>query len=163
LVQQVLPDPDRITILAEAKSSTSVCPLCCQASGRLHSHYLRTLADLPWRGQIAILRVQVRRFRCITPACPRRIFTERLPEVTAPGARQTARLADIQRHVVLALDGTPGSRLAVRLAMSVSATTLLETLRRKTAAVPERGPRVLGADDWAWRCGGRYGTILGWR
>jgi transposase len=64
LVQQVLPAPDRLTILTRPTSPTSDCPGCGQASERVHSRYLRTLADLPSHGRIVALRVRARRFRC---------------------------------------------------------------------------------------------------
>jgi hypothetical protein len=48
------------------------------ASESIHSHYLRTVADLPEVGQLVILKLRVRRFFCRNALCTRRIFTERL-------------------------------------------------------------------------------------
>ncbi|MFL5282508.1 MAG: transposase family protein [Rhodopila sp.] len=102
---QVLPAPDCITILAAPTSSQSACPLCGAISGRVHSHYSRGLADLPWQGRTVVLQVRVRRFRCVSASCSRRIFTERLPDAVPPRARRTVRLGSIQCHIGLALGG----------------------------------------------------------
>ena len=137
----------------------AACPLCGRRSRRVHSRYWRTLADRPWNGRPVVLRLLVRRFRCGNTDCPRRIFTERLPELVAPQARRTMRLGQDQQEVGFAVGARPGARLAGRLGMPLSARTLLRLLH--TAPCPERpNPRVLGMDEWAWRRGRRYGTIL---
>jgi transposase len=158
-VVQVLPELDRVTILAVTKSAGSACPLCGGVSGRVHSRYTRTLADLPWQGRRVVLRMRARRFRCMTAGCRRRIFTERFAALAPPSARRTMRLGDIQRHIGLALGGEPGSRLADRLAMPVSGDTLLRLIRA-SALEPPAPPRIIGIDEWAWRRGLTYGTIL---
>lgn len=158
-VVHVLPDPDRITILATPKPLAAACPVCASLSASVHSRYTRLLADLPWQGRVVALKVRVRRFRCTKPACPRRIFVERLPATAEPRRRRTTRLADIQRCIAHGMGGKPGSRLAARLAMPVSGDTLLRLIR---ATPIETGPppRIVGIDDWAWRRGRRYGTLI---
>ena len=156
---QVLPGPDNVTIIAVPKPSQSACPLCGGVSGQVHSHYLRTLADLPWQGRAVSIQVRARRFRCMHVGCPRRIFTERLPAVAPPRARRTARLGSIQRQIGFALGGEPGSRLAAQLSMPLSGDTLLRLIR-KAELEPHPPPRVAGIDDWSWRRGQRYGTII---
>ena len=92
--------------------------------------------------------------------CPRRIFTEHLPAIAAgPWSRRTGRLGEIQRHLGLALGGQAGARLAERLAMPASGDTLLRLVRRIEPEEPAV-VRAVGIDDWAWRKGHRYGTIV---
>jgi transposase len=91
---------------------------------------------------------------------PRGIFAQRFGEdIVAPYARRTARLQTIVHHLGLALGGRPGQGLARRLLMPVSKDTLLRTVR---ARAPEARPisRVIGIDDWAWKRGHRYGSIV---
>ena len=90
-VSQVLPEPDRVVIMTRPKATLAGCPACDHLTGRVHSHYVRRLADFPWQGRRVELRVRVRRFRR-GEGCSRRIFAERLPEVAQPWARRTARL-----------------------------------------------------------------------
>lgn len=146
LVQQVLPEPDGIIVVTAPKASKAACPLCGCLSVRVHSRYRRTVADLPWQGRCVAVEIQARRFRCATADCPRRVFTERLPEVAQPWARRTVRLGDVQRQVGLALGGRPGARLALRLGMPASGDTLLRPVWR-APGLPAGTPRVLGVDD----------------
>jgi transposase len=128
-------------------------------SGRVHGRYTRHVADLPLMGRIVSLSLQIRRFRCPHSGCPRRIFAERLPAAAPFRKRRTVRLAEVQRSLALGTGGELGSRLAGLLAMPVSGDTLLRLIR----AVPvEPAPpaRIIGIDDWAWRRGRRYGTLI---
>jgi transposase len=147
-------------VVAVASTDTSAtCPRCGTPSDRVHSRYARTLADLPQQGRPAALRLFVRRFRCTRPGCPRGIFCERLPGLLQAYARSTARLTEAQRLIGFALGGEAGARLAEDLAYPTSPDTLLRRVKRyQGEPLPE--PRFVGVDDWAWRKGQSYGTIL---
>ncbi|MGF7212951.1 transposase [Skermanella aerolata] len=76
-----------------------------------------------------------------------------------PRVRRTVRLAEAQRRIALHAGGESGARLAHRLAMPVSGDTLLRLIRA-VPIEPAAPARVIGIDDWAWRKGQRYGTII---
>jgi len=150
---------ERITLRVAATPATAPCPACQLPAQRIHSRYLRAVADVAWGGVPVTLRVQVRRFFCGNTACPRRIFAERHPRLVERYARQTGiRRAALQR-IGLALGGAAGARLATALGLPVGRTALL-ALVRAVPRPPGEPLRVVGIDEWAWRRGHRFGTIL---
>ena len=108
-------------------------PLCATPARRIHSDYGRTLADLPWATYRVSLQLCVRKWFCRNRACPRRIFTERLPTVAAPWARRTLRLAPRLLALGRALGGKAGVQLGHAWDVVVSRTTLLRMLRQQPA------------------------------
>ena len=62
----------------------SCCPLCGHASDQIHSRYLRVVADVPCGNRPVRLHLEVRKFFCRNANCPRKIFTERLPDLVQP-------------------------------------------------------------------------------
>lgn len=163
LVQQVLPVPDRITIVTTPRQDAAACPSCAVCSSRVHSRYNCLLADLPWQGRPVTLQVQARRFHCLNPICACQI-----PDLRRmlAGRRRGCGTADgtavrLQGCLGVALGGKDGARLAARLAMVTSPDTLLRMVwassKGDDTPLP---PRVLGVDDWSWRRGQRYKAVL---
>lgn len=138
---------------------TAIRPLCQKSSQRVHSRYYRTLQDVPCASFALRLQLGVRKFFCLNGGCQRRIFTERLPQVTAPWARRTGRLAQRLIAIAVALGGRAGSRLGHCLGYLIGDTSLLALLA--TVSVPAiASPTVLGVDDFAFAKRQSYGTIL---
>ncbi len=149
----------QLTVSVFGHRRTARCPLCRRRSRRVHSRYWRHPADLPINGLRVTLRVQVRRFVCTNPRCPRRTFAERFPALVAPHARRTCPCADWLTRVAFALGGEPGARLLRYLGITVCGDTLLACIRRfPSTECPT--PRVLSVDDFALRRGCTYGSIL---
>ena len=146
-------------LMVTTTSEEAVCPLCQQRSARIHSRYVRQIADLPWMSCAVRLQLHVRRFFCSNPECARQIFTERLPSVVAPYARRTTRLTEVLTLIGFALGGEAGKHLASGMSLVTSPDTLLRLIRtQEDQQVPT--PRVLGVDDFSFCKRKTYGTIL---
>jgi transposase len=137
----------------------SRCSLCAKVASQIHSQYHRTLRDVPCGGRKIVLHLSVRKFFCRNPHCARKIFTEQLPTFVLPWARVTLRLFEAVEAIGLATSGELGTRRADRIGFHASPTTIL----RRIMAVPaDASSQVsyLGIDDWSFRRGRKFGTLL---
>jgi transposase len=78
-VEQIIFDDTKIMIEIISTQPAAVCPDCQQQSVRVHSRYMRTIADLAWADKQFELHWQARRFFCNVASCPRKTFMERRP------------------------------------------------------------------------------------
>ena len=158
-VETLTLEDQRLTLDVKVTTLTAPCPTCAQPAARRHSGSRRTLADLPWATVPVRLQLYVRRFFCDTPSCGRRTFTERVPTVARPYAHTTTRASQAQCDTGLVLGGAAGARQLARQGLPGSRQTVLRRIRAYQPA-PGPAPHVIGIDDWAYRKGRRYGTIV---
>jgi transposase len=159
LVEQIIAGEDVVTVVARLTTPAQPCPACSHPATGVHSRSRRTLQDLPTGGRRVRLVLQVRRFFCRHPSCPRRTFTEQAPMLAAPHAQRTCRVQATLRQIGFALGGKAGARLTRALGMPCSPDTLVRLVRRAPLP-PLPTPRVLGVDDWSFRKGRTFGTLL---
>lgn len=165
-LQGVTIESRQIMVDLSSQGQTARCPDCQRRSRRMHSRFTRQLRDVPVGGASVGLRLHARRFRCLNPACARRTFRERLPQIAPFYQRRTPALRHALETVSFALGGQGGARLARQLclgARGASRNALLRLIRQ--AALPSVQEitshlRILGVDDFAFHRGMRYGALL---
>jgi len=147
-----------ILIHASIKAKRSRCPNCARFSKKIHDHYIRTIYDLPVFQNRTIILLKTRKFKCVNSRCNRKVFSEQTPAILKY-SRRTNRVSRILESFAIELTGKLGSIMSKQLCITVSCSTL--TRIAHSQPLPEiKQPKVLGVDDWAYRKGISYGTIL---
>lgn len=145
-------------IYASIRSPRSRCPLCGKYSNRVHDYYFRTISDLPIFQSKTIILLKTRKFKCVNKQCQRKVFSEQTPAILRY-SRRTERAEKLLDTLAIELTGRLGSILSKQLNLYVSSSTMTRIAHNLPLPDIVR-PKVLGVDDWAYRKGVSYGTVL---
>lgn len=139
--------------------SFGICPYCGQISYQVHSTYVRTLTDLPILSQKVILLFEARKFFCKNDECSRKTFAEQPGDEICRYQRRTRRCENVIGNLCVRMSASSASLLLQAMEIPASRSTALRTIYRMP--IPHFGVVTeLGVDDWAFRKGVTYGTIL---
>ncbi|WP_406841512.1 ISL3 family transposase (plasmid) [Streptomyces sp. AHU1] len=157
-VERVSDSSDVLVVEVVSTARPDRCPDCRKQARRIHSTYQRALDEKPLGPRRVIVRLRVRRYFCDRKSCSRTTFVEQVPGLSARYRPSSTGLAGWLRSIAIELGGRPAARLCRRLRLTAGRTRLLMLLT--VPAVPDRVLRALGADEFAFRKGCTYGTVL---
>ena len=153
-------EPGILYIDTSVCQTCSICPVCNQKSSKIHSRYSRTLLDLPISGHLSKVKLKARKYFCGNRECPRKVFTERFDCEIKPYYRRMIRSNDLLARMALELGGNTGSAISRYVGIPVSPSTILRVIKRLDIQPKTLTSGVIGVDDWAFKKGKTYGTVI---
>ncbi len=150
--------PPVIHIYASLSGKRAKCTECKKNSYSVHDRYERRITDLPVFEYHSKIILTVRKFKCLNDKCKRKVFTEQNNNIL-PYARRTERVTRLLSDIAIDMSTGSGHVLSEKLQIKVSRSTLTRLVYQQP--LPDMNTlKVVGVDDWAFRKGVNYGTIL---
>ena len=146
-------------LYASSSLDYGICPYCGHHSRSVHSKYVRTIQDLSILGNRVVLRLETRKFFCHNEECHRKTFAEQPGGEVFRYRRRTCRCERLVARQGISVSSGSASRLLARMGINVSSSTVLRDLHRMRPSTYTE-VRKIGVDDWAWRKGVTYGSIV---
>ena len=104
--------------------------------------------------------MKARKFFCDQVECPRKVFTERFDSEIFPYQRRMARSVNLLEKLGTELGGNRGSNISEYAGIPVSPSTMLRIIRKIEVNPPLSTSGIIGIDDWAFKKGKNYGTVI---
>jgi len=150
---------DEYTFYLLSKSESAVCPCCGEESRRAHSYQEKRARDLPILGKAVTLEIMQRKYFCDNEECIVDIFTER-NDLINHYSQFTTRCRDYMLKVATYVSCESAVKILAYQGIRVSGDTLLNMLKAAGNEYQSNIGKNIGVDDWAYRKGQKYGTII---
>ena len=159
-ILKVVNRKNEIHIFIKSQTHTQTCPSCKQECNEYHSTYRRKIQDLPIFGKTVYIHVTAYRYYCHNSECKQTVFCETVDGFFGYKKRMTRRLEDFVIALALNTSCEGASRVCQILGITVSGDTLIRMIIKKANEMEPVKTDMIGVDDWAYKKGSTYGTVI---
>jgi len=149
-----------IQLSIKSNTHEAICPVCKKKSSSYHSTYHRKVQDLPILGKKVILDITAYRYYCDNIECKQKVFAEELEGFAGWYRRKTERLEDMIITIAVNTSCEGCSRICSHMGVDVSGDAIIRLIKRYSKKKESFASEIIGIDDWAYKKGHTYGTII---
>ena len=149
-----------IHIYIKSQTHIQTCPSCKQECNEYHSTYRRKIQDLPILGKTVYIHLSAYRYYCHNNECKQKVFSETVDGFFGFKKRMTKRLEEFLIILTLNTSCEGASRVSQQLGINISGDTLIRMIIKKANEIEPVKTDMIGVDDWAYKKGSKYGTII---
>ena len=160
LLTGVTDKKNELDIFIKSQTHIQTCPSCGKECNEYHSTYRRKLQDLPIFNKAVIIHLTAYRYYCRNTECKQKVFCESIDGFFEYYKRMTGRLEDFLITLALHTSCEGASRICQHMGITISGDTIIQKLIRKANEVEPGKTDMIGVDDWAYKKGSTYGTII---
>lgn len=154
-------DKDKVFITAKSLTRTQCCPYCGASTSKYHSTYERTLQDLPVLGKKTVIKLKAHKYYCMNDECITKQFCETVDDFCSCQRRMTTRLEDFIAILAVNSSCEGAARICKYMGITTNGDSIIRLLLLKCDKLPEfKAGFAIGVDDWAYKKGQTYGTII---
>lgn len=154
-------DSEKLIIKIKSKTKSAPCPVCGEKSDYHQVTYQRTIDDLPLFGKPVQLIITAYKYKCFNNKCKQKIFSEDLHGFAGKFRRRSERCEDLVAAIGLNTNCESAAFICSYMGIQISGDTVIRILLKKYENSTENtSSDVIGVDDWAYKKGHTYGTVI---
>jgi len=151
---------EQVTIHIKSRTREVNCPKCGEVTRAYHSTYIRKIQDLPILGKSVRIIVTAYRYKCENAKCVQKVFAESLNGFAGWNRRKTERLEEFIVTLAMEMNCESCSRVCGEIGVKVSGDTVISLVKKHFKKQDNVCGDKIGVDDWAYKRGRSYGTII---
>ena len=151
---------EQIKITMKSRKHGHYCPKCGDEARTYHATYMRTVQDLPILQKNVTLHIKAYDYYCENEECDAVSFAENYDGFIGRSDRMTERLENFIQTLALETNCEGAATICAELGIRTSGDTIIRILRKLSDIPAAKCGEVIGVDDFAYRKGITYCTVI---
>ena len=152
--------PQQIKITIKSRKHSHQCPECGDTAEIYHAVYMRTVQDLPIFQKNVTLQIKACNYYCTNKDCDVVSFAEDYGGFIGKSDRMTDRLENFIQTLALETNCEGAAVICAKLGIRTSGDTIIRILRKLVDIPAVKCNDTIGVDDFAYRKGLTYCTVI---